>query len=331
MKATGDHNYSHDPYTVNIGSKKISEALYKRYGERYTSYREEWVKTLKLYLPDFPLNLGLSLMDKCTLSCPQCLRSDRFISKYDGFLGTNKVLPYDMIIKALDEGYQYGLPSISIGGIGEDLLHPDFIKICSAIMDRDVMELRIGTNGTFLSDEVIETLIENQVHVFSVSIDAFTKETFKKVRGKESMLQTVVDNTLRFRRMREKHKSVFPLLRVTYVLQPNNKSEVKDFTEFWAEYADMIDIQAYMDYGATTFNKDFDCSESWNRLMIYPDNRVGPCCGFPGIEYEVGRINETTLFEIWHGEKIKSIREMVKSKAYKKPCLICNGTRVKLE
>jgi radical SAM protein with 4Fe4S-binding SPASM domain len=322
-------SYSDDPYTTSFGAKEFAEKLHEKYGERYVKYREDWKRSEKFELLDFPINLVIDPIDACSLSCPQCLRAPDLIGEYAGYVGTNTRLTLEQIIAILDEGQQHGLPSVNLGGSGECLLHPDILQICQAVLDREVMELRVVSNGTQLTEEISEALIDMQIPVLSVSIDAFSPESYQKVRGKFDKYQAVVDNVLRFLEIRKRKSALFPLLRVSFVKQPANIHEKNDFLEFWSRRADMVDLQVYHDWRTTDYQTDFSCSEPWRRLMIWAVGSIGPCCGFPGIVYEVGRVGKQSLQEVWRGKAIEEIRTMLKEKAYRQPCLRCQGTRQK--
>ncbi len=319
--------YGNDIYTTSFGTEIITEKLHARYGQKYVDYREAWAKADEQILPDFPLNLIFDLIDGCNLACPQCLRAVDLIKGYEGLLNNRSQLPYELVVAALDEGYQYGLPSANLGGSGECTLHPRFLDICKAIMEHDVMELRVITNGLRLNETTAEALIDMQVPFVSVSIDAFSPETYGISRGKPHRYQSVVENTLKFLELRQRNNSVFPLLRVTFVNQPGNTHELNDFLDFWTRRVDMVDVQSYIDPRATNFSDDFDCFEPWQRMSIWADRHITPCCGFPGIVYDVGKFGELKLHEIWHSEQMDKFRQMVSSRKYELPCLKCNGTR----
>ena len=320
--------YSKDIFTQSYGARLVAERLTERYGQKYLDYRAAWARTESFELPDFPLNLSLDLVDKCNLSCPQCLRSVDLIKEYKGFLGTSEILTTDSVIRAFDECYDHGMPSLNIGGSGEPTMHQDIAEICKAAMDRDILELRLITNGLRLDQSLSEALIDMQAHFLSVSIDAISAETFGVVRGKAHRYQQVVDNILRFLEIRKRNRSIFPLLRVTFVSQPDNRHEKEDFIEFWSKHSDMIDVQSYHDFRATDFNHEFDCTEPFRRLIIWAKGHVGPCCGFPGIVYDMGHYKAQSLHEIWHGEPMNRMREMMRTRDWARPCLQCQGTRV---
>tara|TARA_Y100000590_G_scaffold470717_1_gene668366 strand:- start:5263 stop:6258 length:996 start_codon:yes stop_codon:yes gene_type:complete len=322
--------YGVDPYTRNFGAGNIVKALGNKYGQRYFQYRKNWDKAGQNWIPDYPLNLVFDLVDQCNLACPQCLRARDLIKDYDGYIGTSKYLDKKTIFKILDESKKYNLPSINIGGSGECTLHPDFIEICERIMKIDPCELRIISNGIRLKDDIAKAMIDLGVHMISVSIDGFSPETFAASRGKAHRYNDVVENTINFAKLKKKMKAKWPLLRVSFVEQESNKHEREDFVKFWSKYADMIDVQIYHDFRKKDNFIDFECFEPFKRLTIWAYGGAGPCCGFPGIKYNVGNFANRSIFDIWHGKEIKRIRKMMITKDYELPCLQCQGSRTVL-
>ena len=111
--------YNNDVYTRSYNADVIRTALIQRYGRRYLDYREAWAKSEKFELLPFPINLVFDLINVCNLKCPMCLRSEDLIKDYPELLDSKEKLSLEQVVAALDEGYQYGLPSVNIGGSGE--------------------------------------------------------------------------------------------------------------------------------------------------------------------------------------------------------------------
>jgi radical SAM protein with 4Fe4S-binding SPASM domain len=324
-----EQRYGVDVYTKTYGRDRVFTALAGRYGDRYLRYRDAWRKAGPDWHPDFPLNIIFDLVDRCNQVCPQCLRAPDLITDYDGFLGTKRVLPYEVISGILDECGASGLPSINFGGSGECTLHPDFIRICQKVMDIDVCEFRIITNGLRLKDDIAEALIDMQAHIVSVSIDAFSSETYAISRGNASQYQPVVDNVIAFAERKRARGVSWPLLRVSFVKQDGNAHEADQFADFWSQYADMVEIQSFSDYRMEEgFNNDFECMQPFQRMIVWAYGGAGPCCGFPGIVYNIGDYQQQTISEIWHGEAMESMRQMMRTKNYEPACQQCMGTRV---
>ena len=313
--------------TKSHGSNKLFELMEEKYGERYLEYRNNWKKAAEGELLDFPLNVVFDLMNSCNLSCPQCLRADSYKDIYGDFLKKKGVFHLDDIKTIMQESEKYSLPSANIGGGGECMLHPKFLEIAQEVLNHGVMELRVVSNGTKLTKEISAGLVEMQLPVLSISIDANSAETFNLTRGDAGKYGLVMSNIDDFLEIRSKVDSVFPLLRVTFVAQPDNLHELEAFKEKWSKKADFVDIQGYCTWSTEGATTDFHCPEPWQRIMYYAEGTISPCCGFTGLEYELERIeNGKTVHEVWHGEEMNKIREMITTKKYKDPCLKCLGS-----
>lgn len=319
--------YSPNVRIESYGSGLIKRRLTERYGERYTQYRRLWAEAEAGKLLDFPINIEFDLIDGCSLSCRQCLRHDDFKEEYAGLINTGRQLRYETIARVLEEAKSFNLPSVNIGGSGECMLHKQFTRICRAVMDAGVMEFRIISNGTFLTEEISRELVDMQQHILSISIDAFTAETFGKVRSHPHLFETVKENIFKFLEVREKAGSIWPLLRITFVHQPDNTHEKDDFLEFWSQYADMIDVQTYADYRRTDYSMDWSCFSPFQRLTIWADGHFGPCCGFPGIKFDLGNCRQDSIKDVWNGAGIRDLRHKLQTmEDVPAPCLQCRGT-----
>lgn len=323
-----DERYCADPHLQSIGTAKFTEKMVRRYGERYHAYRRRWAEAEAGGDLPFPVNLEFDLIDACTLKCPQCLRSPDRIGEYADYLGKGSRLTREDIVRIMDEGQAHGLPSVNIGGSGEPMLHSEFPEICGEIMRRGVLELRVISNGTLLTPKVAQALIEQQVHFLSLSIDAASAVTYGKVRGRADLFDRVVDNALAFLRLREAAGAEFPMLRITFVRQEANLAEVEPFVRFWKDKADLVDIQAHMDYRMPDSPTEITCFDPWKRLIVYADGHVAPCCGFPGIVFDLGNARRTPLAEIWRGEAIRRLRRRLAEGRYPGACLKCRGSRI---
>jgi MoaA/NifB/PqqE/SkfB family radical SAM enzyme len=165
----------------------------------------------------------------------------------------------------------------------------------------------------------------------SISIDGFSPETFGQTRGKPHRYQEVVDNVVAFAEEKSRRGAEWPLLRVSFVEQPENQHETSEFVNFWSNYADFIDVQSYHDFRKREgFDSQFSCFEPFKRLTIWAYGGAGPCCGFPGVVYNVGDFRKRSVREIWHGSEVQNIRNMMISKEWQFPCLQCQGTRTVL-
>ena len=71
-------------------------------------------------------------------------------------------------------------------------------------MNINPCEFRIITNGILLKKDISNALIDLNVDIISVSIDATTPEIFKITRGKAHRFEDVVKNTINFSKIKKR-------------------------------------------------------------------------------------------------------------------------------
>ena len=63
----------------------LEEELGKKFGRRFRNYRQNFRKSLNYdrtgYLPDFPITVGLELVNRCNLSCIMCYTVNHSLPK----------------------------------------------------------------------------------------------------------------------------------------------------------------------------------------------------------------------------------------------------------
>lgn len=104
-------NYNYFKENANLEAVIINdpfELLKKKYGEKYTKYREDWkLAGQRKYLPDFPMHIDIDLIRKCNFNCIYC--------KEKNIGWTNDKLEIAQLTKILDECRNYKFYSINIG------------------------------------------------------------------------------------------------------------------------------------------------------------------------------------------------------------------------
>lgn len=312
-------------YVKSIKSR-IDEVMTLRFGDRYTEYRKLWVETASYKEFDFPINIVFDLIDACNLKCHQCPRHEDVKPMLGlDFLGSRKQLSMKQIKKVLDESKKYSLPSLNIGGSGEFLLYENIIEVISYALDSGIIDIRAVSNGILLTEEKFKAFMELGLPVLSISLDATTQETYQKVRG--GRLYKPWNNVLRAIELKKEKNALFPLIRVSFVKQEANTQEVEEFLDFWTNKADIVDVQAYIDYRRTEHYYNFECFDPWRRVQIWADGTIAPCCGFPGIHLSIGHIDRNSIHEAWNSKEMKDIRKSLFSRNYITACLQCFGNR----
>ena len=139
------------------------------------------------------ISIELDLTNLCNNNCPSCTGNKQ-----------NKCsLSFKQIKQIVDElAYEFEAKSIIISGGGEPLLHPEFVRILKYIKNKG-LKIGLNSNGLALDEEKAKAIIECCSY-FRISLDAGTKEMYKKTHGMdETTFQKVIENIKMFTQLKK--------------------------------------------------------------------------------------------------------------------------------
>jgi MoaA/NifB/PqqE/SkfB family radical SAM enzyme len=155
----------------------------------------------------------------CNLDCATCMRN-----AWNEPLGKMSAETFERVIKSI--GQLTHKPSISFGGFGEPLTHPQILAMVAAA--KQVGEsVELITNGILLTPEVCEKFIELGLDRLWVSLDGATPQSYADVRLGDALPQ-VLANLEHLRRQLRKVRSATPRLGIAFVAMKRN---IKDLPE----------------------------------------------------------------------------------------------------
>ena len=141
--------------------------------------------------PPLPRELQVEVTGACNLRCRMCLVS------YRPALGkTSGAMDLETFTRLVDS--LPGLERVTMQGLGEPLLAPDFFPMLEHLAGRGIA-MGFNTNGTLLTRERAERLVDLGVEWLHVSLDGATAKTYEDVRQRSNFelvcrnLTTLVD------------------------------------------------------------------------------------------------------------------------------------------
>lgn len=308
------------------------------YGEEYWEYRRKWADHPKTFtVGRFPIHLDIEITRVCDLRCPHCFRTQAL---NEGTLGPFGHMSFDLFKKIIDEGAEKGLCSVKFNYLGEPLLHPKCSEMVRYAKDKGILEVMFNTNAVTLSERKSRKLIEAGLDKIIFSFDAHDKELFEKLRL-GAKYEVVVENILRFQRIRNEMGSLFPVTRVSMVRMRDNLHQVESFHEFWEDKIDLVSVVDYQNplghdkTDRTSSEQDqktfFACSQLWQRLFIWWDGSFHLCCGDYEGAIELGNVKDRTVEEVWLGPTFQRIRRLHQTGQYRiiNICARCNVNHMK--
>lgn len=312
-----------DEFISHYETKDINKIIAEKRGDVFYKYREEFENVSKNQLDnDHPMYIVLAVNSYCNLRCKMCIRS---YTEHD----PDRIdLPLQKIKDIVKECEDLGIPSIFLGATAESLLRKDIKDVIRTIGEGKLLDNFLITNGTRLSKEISELLIDLQYERLYVSLDAATPESYKEIRGAD--LNVVESNIETFLKLREEKGSKLPVIRVSFVIQDRNRDEVQKFYDKWKDKVDIIDFQNMIDYSGWDAMKpsedleniEFKCAAPFRMLYIDYNGDIYPCSSDYCYHMKVGNINEMTIKEAWNSKLMKDLREQMRSQEL---CMICKN------
>lgn len=268
---------------------------------------------------EFPSQIIMDLTEVCNLACIHCphptfKQSEHYAARY---------LEPELNSKMVEEVRNHGIGAtqyIRYTSEGEPLIHPKGYEMIEEAVRNSGVYVTLTTNGTIMNEKRTQLLLDAEIHLIDISIDAYSSEVYSKIRvnGDLNVTRQNVQNLIRWVHESGRRTKVV----VSYVEQPQNAHETAEFKQFWEnEGADYVVIRRLHSAAgavksiAKKMRKENQaqsrrpCVYPWERIVINPRGHLSFCPadwtqGSTVIDYR-----STTILETWRGEFYRQLRE----------------------
>lgn len=268
---------------------------------------------------EFPSQIIVDVTEVCNLACIHCPHPEFKKSVYYEGRHLNPELNTKLVDEVKTDGQGF-TQYIRYTGEGEPLVHPQCYDMLEYAVKHSGVLVTLTTNGTFMNEKRTQALLEARVHMIDISIDAFTPDTYAKVRvnGDLNVTRANVLHLIEW----AKNAGAKTKVVVSYVEQPANRHETRDFEAFWNDQgADCVVIRKlHSGAGAVVPVADLmreenakevrrPCVYPWERIVLNPRGHLAFCPadwthGSGIVDYRT-----TTIHETWKGEFYRKLRE----------------------
>ena len=321
-----NNTYTTDGKVVTLGTEKdVNAKLAEIIGTKFTKYRELWDKANRMEIvTDFPLFLHLDMNQECNYKCPHCIIGTPSEVKeyYEG-----DYVNFDSFKRIIDEGSEHGCPSMEPQGNNEPFLIKNLHEYIEYAHKKGFIDIILNNNGSALTKKRGAQILDSGLTRLRFSLDAFTPETYSKVRVGSIPLERVIKNIETFLELREKGGYKLPLVGVSFCKMKQNEHELDEFINFWKNKVDMISIQTYVPptpnidkykiyYSSDQLESEpiseFKCVQPFQRVVI-KNQSIAPCCVSFNKNLVIGKIGKKdSIFKAWNSDKMNKIRELHK-------------------
>ena len=260
----------------------------------------------------FPPMVFAEITNICNLKCIHCPYS--YILKQKSYIPRHMEL--GIFKKIVDEISQYKGTILRLVCDGEPMMHPDFLEIITYSRQKGISPLCLNTNGTLLEEVLAREILQQNVEVVEVSLDAFTKDTYERIRlGAD--FEKVVSNVETLIRLKKDLNSDTKIM-VSIIDQPEVSSEIDAFKAYWGDKVDQVITRTYTSIGGLVDHRKmapcndrerWPCPLLWTRVFINVDGLIKFCVEDWLDHSVVGDIREESIKDAWQSEEYQKLRQ----------------------
>ena len=287
------------------------------------------VRGLANTLEEWPGALLIDITNRCNAKCVWCPNPD---------LTNVGAMDMDVYRKIIDDyGSRGGV--LTFGTFGEPLMDKhmkeriEYLKCYPKIH-----KIEILTNGFFLNENIVPTIIENGVGV-DISLDELDKQTFEDV--KKMSFDIVRDNIVNFLKANSEATTPVPVnirIKTMKTVEETLERELfKVITSYdcsvvlnsiddniISNWAGKLDKESFIkEYEISTNNKTqfthkrfnqtniAPCAQLWKWMVVYWDGSVVLCCADMFSQAIVGDLKSNSIAEVWNGSQMKGHRDQM--------------------
>jgi len=299
---------------------------------------------IKKKVHSFPSLFQIQTINSCNGNCIMCPNSQN--KNFKPELMPNKL--FEKIVNEISKEkskHTYIYTYLQ----NEPLMDNDIFKKIKLIKDISNGRIKTGlvTNGTLFNKEKIKELEESEVDILLFSLDAFSEETYNKIR-KGFNFKTVLNNLNNV--IISDYNGI---LRVGFIKQKDNISELKDFKKFWKKNRLWPHISYIHNRSGDLYNFDKICLNKKDtpflvRLKHNIYNNIVKCCENTLVTFNIlfngdvilccndyskklifGNVKKSTIKKIWNSDKYQTIRKLLYNKSYEKISVCSNCSKIR--
>jgi sulfatase maturation enzyme AslB (radical SAM superfamily) len=311
--------------TAPTDDPAYEEHLRRLHGDAWSAYRHVVADVNQFRELEYPIHVDVEAYYGCNLRCPHCARNHS--QQPD-----NQLMSMELYEQVIAQAAAIGTRAIGLVPWGEFLLDRDVFRKIEAARARGILDVRVHTNGTLITEAVADTIVESGVTWIGISLDAATAATYRAVR--RSDFARAVSAVGYLINAKLKRGAVTPKLRVSFVSQQQNEHEADLFLATFGRFAE-VTIQQYRNSMGLMEGEAFyprspalayaerGCVQPFERVYVRYDGRVNPCCSDLENLLTYGSLREHSLHDLFNGPAARDLRRRMLATDLNAVCRYC--------
>ncbi len=270
---------------------------------------------------NFPKVVLLDSVSYCNLRCSMCVHDEMTRKK-----GTMSWVLFTKIIDEISEVDKN--VRVWMVFFGEPLIlkktKPTIFDMINYAKSKGLTDVVLNSNANLMDEGSARGLIKSGLDAIYFGIDAFTPETYAKLRVGGDY-KKVINNIRNLIELKKKINAENPEIFVQFVEMDINTHEKEDFIRFWEKLGVTVKIRPKVSWGGlieapnlTLSNESrWPCYWAMQTMSITDTGKVVKCAVDLDARYVAGDVNSQSLKEIWN-DKLKEFRQLHISKEFDK-------------
>lgn len=231
-----------------------------------------------------------------------------------------------LIERLIEEMADHDDVLLVLGGHGDPLRHPLLPKILRRIReagkDQNPYGLALRTAGVDLTDELIDALVQADLDVVEITLDAWSPELYAKLQSPNdqnlAQLDWVLERIERLTAARNRYQTVKPIIVPSFTKAQQNVQELDAFHDGWLNRNGVVAITGHShcakqieDHSVMQMapSPRTACRRLRSRAMILANGQVTLCDQDIHGKHALGNLMEESLQSIWQGSTLVQLRE----------------------
>jgi hypothetical protein len=251
--------------------------------------------------PRWPDIVQIESTNLCNAKCVFCPRDE--MHRRQG------VMDLDLFKKVVDEAAALGITHVRVHNYGEPFLDRGLVEKVRYAKSRGIKEVGMISNGSLITEEIAQGMIDAGLDAINISVDAAGKEVFEATRVHLDY-DTVIGNIRTLVRLRDASGRTHPKLILSFVRQ-NNSADEQAFIAEWRKVADKIHITDLHNWAGTLNSQSdvqYPCYRLWLTFTVLWDGRVSMCCADFDGRHVFGDLRTQSIAEVWNSPLYRAAR-----------------------
>lgn len=312
--------------------------------EKYTNLKNHRTSLYDAVPLEMPFTLFVDPSNFCNFKCSFCPRNQADFAEY---AGECKHMTRDLFAKIVNDlqAFPGKLKVLRLFYLGEPLLCPDFSAILRMACEKDIAErIEVSTNASMLTENYSREIIniaKNYAGDFYLRVSVYSvyQQKNELITKNNISVDKIKDNVAFFYKLKNEWPTAKEHIKVYAKMLKSYSEEDEIFIKTYAGIVDEAELEEPMEWSgdqqrnllgevysnevvASLRDKNMPkvCAYPFHTMAIQSDGKVVCCCVDWKRKTYVGDVTKESLYNIWHGEKMRALR-----------CAHLSGERQKIE